>query len=144
MFFHKIREPSDQDIADLLESIVEAVELCLSKRGLLEGEPSPISEDLLSIEAATRASVEQKIAFGERRGQRVRRVGLRQPGEAAEFKGPQCIALAGFSLHAARRVGSQDGRSLSQLINYMARPPIAEDRLERTGSGDILYKLKSP
>ncbi len=24
----------------------------------------------------------------------------------------------------------------------MARPPIAEDRLERTASGDILYKLK--
>ncbi|MCX6129492.1 MAG: transposase [Proteobacteria bacterium] len=26
----------------------------------------------------------------------------------------------------------------------MARPPISEDRLERTDSGDILYKLKSP
>ncbi len=44
-----------------------------------------------------------------------------------EFKGPQCIALSGFSLHAARRVGSEDRRNLSQLINYMARPPIAED-----------------
>lgn len=59
-----------------------------------------------------------------------------------EFKGPQCIALAGFSLHAARRVGSEDRRNLSQLINYMARPPLAEDRLERTATGDILYKLK--
>lgn len=59
-----------------------------------------------------------------------------------EFKGPQCIALAGFSLYAARLVGSEDRRNLSQLINYMARPPIAEDRLERTASDDILYKLK--
>jgi hypothetical protein len=41
-----------------------------------EQEESEIPEDLLSIEAASRASVAQKIAFGERRGQRVRRVGL--------------------------------------------------------------------
>jgi hypothetical protein len=34
-FFHKMPGPSDQDIANLLESIIEAVELCLRKRGLL-------------------------------------------------------------------------------------------------------------
>ncbi len=43
---------------------------------------------------------------------------------------------------AARRVGSEDRRNLSQLINSLARPPLAEGRLERTASGDILYKLK--
>jgi hypothetical protein len=142
-FFHKIPDPSDQDIAELLESIIEAVELCLHKRGLLDDE-SEIPEELKSIEAASRASVAQKIAFGERRGQRVRRIGFRREGDALEFKGPQCIALAGFSLHAARRVGSEERRNLSQLINYMARPPIAEARLEKTPSGDILYKLKEP
>ncbi|MFN7640358.1 MAG: transposase [bacterium] len=61
-----------------------------------------------------------------------------------EFKGPLCTAVAGFSLHAARRVGSEDRRGLSQLIHYVARPPLAEDRLERTAGGDILYKLKQP
>ncbi len=43
---------------------------------------------------------------------------------------------------AARRVGSEDRRNLSQLINSMAQPPLAEGRLERTASSDILYKLK--
>jgi len=127
-----------------LESIIEAVELYLHKRGLLDAEDErEIPEDLMSIEAASRASVAQKIAFGERRGQRVRRVGFRREGDVMEFKGPQCIALSGFSLHAARRVGSEDRRNLSQLIHYMARPPIAEDRLERTVNADILYKLKN-
>ena len=144
-FFHKISDPGDQDIAELLKSIIEAVELYLHKRGLLDAEDErEIPEDLMSIEAASRASVAQKIAFGERRGQRVRRVGFRRQGDTLEFKGPQCIALAGFSLHAARCVGSEERRNLSQLISYMARPPIAEDRLERTASGDILYKLKEP
>jgi hypothetical protein len=36
----------------------------------------------------------------------VRRVGYRREREAMEFKGPLCTAVAGFSLHAARRVGS--------------------------------------
>ncbi len=86
-FFHKISEPSDQDIADLLESIIEAVELCLKKHGLQDQECT-IPEDLQSVEAASRASVAQKIAFGERRGQMVRRVGFRRDVEAIEFKGP--------------------------------------------------------
>ena len=60
-----------------------------------------------------------------------------------EFKGPQCVALSGFSLHAARRAEREDRQRLSQLINYMARPPIAEQRLERDDSGDIVYHLKN-
>lgn len=143
-YFHKIPKPSDQQIAELLESIIEAVELYLSKRGLLEeGLSGEASDDLVSIEAASRASVEQRIAFGERRGQRVRRLGFSREGEAMEFNGPQCVALSGFSLHAARRVEREDRQSLSQLINYMARPPISEQRLERDDSGDVVYHLKN-
>ena len=143
-FFHKISDPGDEAIAELLESIIEGVELCLQKRGLLDSpEEREIPEDLQSIEEASRASVGQRIAFGERRGQRVRRVGFRWEGDVMEFKSPQCTALSGFSLHAARRVASEDRRNLSQLIYYMARPPIAEDRLERTATGDIIYKLKN-
>jgi hypothetical protein len=61
-----------------------------------------------------------------------------------EFKGPQCMALSGFSLHAASVVNGEDRRGLSQLINYMARPPIAEARLWRNDAGDIEYGLKEP
>jgi len=66
------------------------VELYLRKRGLLD-EESEIPEDLQSIEAASRASVAQKITYGERRGQRVRRVGFRRDGDVMEFKGPTAI-----------------------------------------------------
>ncbi len=93
-------------------SIIEAVELCLGKKGLLEDDLSAeIAEDLLSIEAASRASVAQKIAFGERHGQGVRRLGFLRAG-SPEFKGRQCVALSGFSLHAARMVNREDRQSL--------------------------------
>ena len=98
-YFHKTPNPSDQQVAELLESIIEAVELRLSKQGLLEkGLSGEAPDDLL------RASVEQRIAFVERHGQKVRRLDFSREGDAIEFKGPQCVALSGFSLHAARRV----------------------------------------
>jgi hypothetical protein len=52
-------------------------------------------------------------------------------------------ALAGYSLHAARRGRAEDRRSLSQLIHSMARPAPAEDRLATTPSGEILYQFKA-
>ena len=60
------------------------------------------------------------------------------------FKGRLSVTHSGFSLHAARQVRSEDRRGLSQLIGYMARGPIAEERLEKTDDGNILYKLKNP
>ena len=99
---------------------------------------------MLSIEAASRASVAQRVAFGQRCGQRVKALGFLRDTDCVEFKGPQCVALSGLSLHAARTVGREDRKSLSQLINYMARPPIAEQRLERDETGEIVYKLKQP
>ena len=86
-------------------------------------------------------SVGQTIAFGERRGQRVRRIGFSRQGELMEFKGPQSVARSGFSLHAARHIHREDRQGLSQLIYYMARPPIAEERLTRNAAGDIEYRL---
>jgi hypothetical protein len=78
--------------------------------------------DLLAvIHKAVIDRIAQKIAFGERRGQRVRRVGFRREGDVMEVKGHQCLALAGFSLYAARRVGIEDRRNLSQLIHNVAR-----------------------
>jgi hypothetical protein len=47
--------------------------------------------------------------LGERR-QRVRRLGFRRDGDSMEVKGPQCMALSGFSLHAARVVNREDRR----------------------------------
>lgn len=93
-------EPSNEEIVALLASIIVAVDLCLRRKGLLDEDAgAEIAEDLLSIEAASRASVPQRIAFGERHGLRVRRLGFMREGDAVEFKGPHCVALSGFSLH---------------------------------------------
>ncbi len=103
-----------------------------------------IEDELLSVDAASRASVVQTIAFGERRGQRVRCIGFPRQGELLKFKGPQCVARSGFSLHAARQIHREDRQGLSQLINYMARLPIADERLTTNAASDIDYRLRQP
>ena len=48
------------------------------------------------------ASVQQRLAFGERAGQRVRRIGsgFGHAGEPPTLTGPRCASAQGFSVHA--------------------------------------------
>ena len=48
----------------------------------------------------------------------------------------------GFELHAEVRVPSHDRGALERLCRYMARPPIAEDRLVRREDGRVELRLK--
>jgi hypothetical protein len=52
------------------------------------------------------ASVQQRIAFGERAGQRVRRIGsgFGYEGESPTLSGPRCASVHGFSLVGPVRV----------------------------------------
>jgi hypothetical protein len=52
------------------------------------------------------ASVQQRIAFGERAGQKVQRIGsgFGHEGEAPTLTGPRCASVQGFSLHANTQV----------------------------------------
>jgi hypothetical protein len=53
-----------------------------------------------------------------------------------------CATLGGFSLHAGVAVGATDRAGLERLCRYMARPPLASERLERLPDGRILYRLR--
>ena len=64
--------------------------------------------------------------------------------EEVQFKGPHCVAMNGFSLHCARRVRARDRKGLEGLLMYMARGPIATQRLMRDDDGNLRYTLKRP
>ncbi|MBK8100033.1 MAG: transposase [Planctomycetes bacterium] len=53
-----------------------------------------------------------------------------------------CADLDGFSLHAAVRVRQGRPHRLEHLIRYVARPPIAEDRLSILPDGRVAYAFK--
>ncbi|MCC7463191.1 MAG: transposase [Gammaproteobacteria bacterium] len=50
----------------------------------------------------------------------------------------------GFSLHAGIVIQPHQRPKLERLCRYVGRPPVAEDRLALTASGQVRYTLKAP
>jgi len=91
------------------------------------------------------ASIQSRIAMGERRGWYVRRLGAVDfKGLRAERTGHLCAQVAGFSLHAAVYCKPWEHAKLEMLCRYIARPAVAEERLELQPSGDVILRLKTP
>lgn len=144
-----IDPPTDQEIQDMVVTLAKRVIRFLKKKGYFQDELDSAvpDEDIAQEELLPElqaASVQSKIALGERKGQRVRRLGAIDLGDLqAELKGPQCASSTGFSLHAAVYCAPWEREKLEKLCRYIARPAIAEDRLQMSPSGEIILKLKT-
>jgi len=77
------------------------------------------------------ASVKQRIAFGERAGQKVRRIGsgFGDEGERPALTGPRCISVNGFSLHANTEIPAHRRNQLERLMRSTARGAVSLERL---------------
>jgi len=62
----------------------------------------PLRDTAPELARAMAASVQQRIACGERAGQYVRRIGsgFGSEGDVPRLTGPRCASVNGFSLHA--------------------------------------------
>ena len=108
-------------------------------------------EDALAT--AVGASILSRIAFGKRRGSKLRTdatapsLYIAPDPNKITYKGRRSVQYRGFSLHANTAVKQGDEQGLVQLIKYMARPPIATERLSlrdpANPQGDLKYALKS-
>ena len=55
----------------------------------------------------------------------------------------RCVREGGMSLHADVAVPANDRRRPERLSRYVARPPLALDRLEAMADGRLAYRLKT-
>jgi putative transposase len=77
-----------------------------------------------------------------RAGAAITRVG-RDPAAPPMTAGGSLHAhLDGFDLHAAVAVPAGDRNRLEHLCRYVLRPPLAQERLELTGDGKVLLRLR--
>jgi hypothetical protein len=86
-------------------------------------------------------SVQQRIAFGERAGQKVRRLGsgFGVEGESPTLTGTRCARVHGFSLHANTQIPAPRRDQLERLIRYTARGAVSLERLEQDVNGALTY-----
>lgn len=58
-------------------------------------------------------------------------------------KGKRCFSVNGFSLHCNTTTNTHARDRLEKLIEYIARGPLSNERLELTDNGQIRLKLKT-
>src|SRR5439155_22246224 len=92
--------------------------------------------------SAGRASASGVVATGPRRGCRIVRIrGV--PADVDVFlMGRLCAQIDGYNLQAATRLAASDRDGLERMARYLARPPIATDRLSLLEDGRLELQLK--
>jgi hypothetical protein len=146
--------PTDADIATVLQTISRRVIRALRKLGYLEADTQavgPTGDDLLARDApelarTLAASVQQRMACGERAGQQVRRIsaGFGSEGECSILTGTRCTSVNGFSRHANTHVPAHRRDQRERLLRSPARGAVALERLDVHADGDLLYPCTHP
>src|SRR5262245_51483233 len=146
--------PTDPDIAAVIQKSSRRVIRTLCRLGYLETgiEPpvatgyDPLRDTAPELARTLAASVQHRIACGERAGQHVRRIGsgFGAEGEAPRLTGPRCASVNGFSLHANTSIPAHRRDQLEQLLRYTARGAVSLERLQEDAHGDLVYTFTHP
>ena len=147
--FRRVPPPTRVQLERLLATLTRRIARHLVRRGWLreDAEGAQLSGDDLGDEGlgTLRAhSITYRISVGPNAGRKA--LTLRTlPGRGADEPPAGLLARAdGFSLHAGVTVGATDTAKRERLCQYLARPPVAHDRLSLTRDGRVAYALKTP
>ncbi len=156
--FRRLPPPTDEEVVMLVAKIARRMLRWLVRQGVLteEGHLAGIEEgDEDGGEVLQRyraAAILGKIAAGKHAGLQAERLwdpftagmsGAQTP--QGSRRSSRCADCEGFSLHANVWVSGHRRDRLERLVRYVARPPLAEERLsvnERTGK--VIYGFRRP
>jgi len=131
-------------VARVFAGTARRLQRIVAKRAAEDEDALARDEPLLAVLAA--ASLRGRSASGSNAGERWRRLGDRV--EPATWNddpeaSPRIPQHGGLSLHAAVAVPARDRRRLERLCRYVARPPLANERLEEHPDGRLALRLKT-
>ncbi len=150
--FSPLPPPETEDVARVLAGTARRILRRFEGRGIaMDEDPLAADDPLMAMLGA--ASIRSQIATGPEAGEPWRRLGDRiepaadedeeasvEPGAAVP---PRCVRHGGMSLHADVAVPAGDRRRLERLCRYVARPPLALERLQTMADGRLAYRLKT-
>jgi len=145
--FHAVSAPSHSELTALLNRIVRRITRQLTRDGLLVEDADQTYLDLQiddTLDQFGAASLQYRVILGPNASSRV--LTLRNPGTTtpASTSKPFTVARDGFSLNAAVSCQAHQRTKLERLCRYVARPPLALERLSVTDDGKLRYALKHP
>jgi hypothetical protein len=142
--FLPLPPPSADEVARVLAGTARRIARLLESRA--EGDDDALARDEPLLATLAAASLRARVAMGPDAGQRWRRLGDRvEPRDtgADPEASPRVPHHDGMSLHADVAVPARDRRRLERLCRYVARPPLAHDRLEVRPDGRLALRLKT-
>jgi hypothetical protein len=143
--FRALPRHETEDVARVLEDAARRITRYLQRRGLFaddggsEALAAPEADEPLALAelAATAASGMTPPA-----GPSWRRGALPALTHERDFDRHLSVGRGGFTLHAATRAGAMDERGREALLEYVLRPPIAQERILQGPDGLVRIALK--
>lgn len=147
--FHTLPRLDTADVARVLEDATKRITGYLRRRGLLSDDEGEHGGGLAAADAdesAALAELASTAASGMTPpgGPSWKRGALPALTHARDFDRHLSVGRAGFTLHAATRVGPMDERGREALLKYILRPPIAQERITEGPEGLVRIALKKP
>jgi hypothetical protein len=145
--FSPLPPPSAEEAARVLAGTARRIHRLIERRAAGDEDALARDEPLLVLLAA--ASLQTRIATGPEAGMPWRRLGDRvEPTERGGTPtdpdaSPRVPRYGGMSLNADVCVPARDRARLERLCRYVARPPLAQERLEERSDGSLALRLKT-
>lgn len=145
--FHAVAAPHPAELEALLEDIIARILRQLERDQLLLRDADHPHLDLTlddPLDQFGNASLQYRVILGPNPGSKV--MTLRTPTTARPDPRarPFTVTRSGFSLDASVACRAEQRAKLERLARYVARPPLALDRLSVTDDGRLRYALKHP
>jgi hypothetical protein len=145
--FVPVPAPSTVELQRLVQRIAERIGRSLERSGLItrDIENAYLAFDPAGeapINALLGASITYRIATGPREGQKV--FTLQTLPASPDGPRREAAESSGFSLHAGIAAKAAQRDKLEHLARYVARPPLATERLSLTEGGQVRCALKTP
>lgn len=148
--FQSFANIQDDEVGRVVEGVSRRVIRYLRELGKLapEGEEMWIAglsnEEDFILSNMKSASISSRIALGPRAGMRVRRIGrsFGYEEEIPKIQKAGCASKNGLTIHAATAIKAHERERLEQLLRYLGRGTVAEDKISLDPEGNVLYQLK--
>ena len=143
--FHAVEPPTDRDVAELVTLLQRRILRYLARSGhprRQPGEEAPGEGEEPLLAELYSASVQGRGVLTERDTEGVRPLRRRRGERPLSLPGELCASLEGFSLHAKVALEADDVEGRERLCRYLARPPLASERLSLADDGRVVYALR--